>query len=171
MEDNTFNTALEQNPPRPADLGGMSPAAAKEYIAGFISTLKLTEKEIAALEAEWSKWNSRVELAAAKGRDDLALEAGKEAERIKSKQARLLAEAEETQSQIEQMRRQLPLLAAKERRIDPDLLEQELLIAAGRMPGDEEKARTERMLNDIEKEAAVAAALDELKTKMERKSQ
>jgi phage shock protein A len=171
MDDTAFNTALEPNQPRPEDLGGMSPAAAKEYIAGFISTLKLTEKEIAGLAAEWSKWNSRVELAAAQGRSDLALEAGTEAERIKSKQTRLLAEADALQSQIEQMRRQLPLLAAQERRIDPDLLEQELLIAAGRMPGDTEKARTGRMLDDIEREAAADAALAELKAKMERNRQ
>jgi phage shock protein A len=165
------NAAPEPNPPRPDDLGGMTPSAAKEYLAGFISTLKLTEKEIAALAAEWSKWNSRVERAAAQGRNDLALEAGAEAERIKSKQARLLAEACTLQSQVDHMRRQLPLLAARERSIDPDLLEQELLIAAGRMPGDAEKARAGRMLDGIEREAAADAALAELKAKMERKSQ
>ena len=171
MDNTAFNTAPEPNPPLSDDLSGMNPADAKAYIAGFISTLKLTEKEIVNLEVEWSQWNFRAELAAAKGRDDLALEAGKEAERIKSKQARLLAETQELKSQIERMRRQLPLLAAKERGIDPDLLEQELLIAAGHMPGDEDKVRAERMLNDIEKEAAAEAALDELKAKLNAKKE
>ena len=66
------------------------------------------------------------------------------------------------------MRRQIPLLAARERSIDPDLLEQELLMTLGNMPGDEEKVRAERQFREMEKAQSADAALDELKAKMNR---
>jgi phage shock protein A len=152
--------------PDTVNLSGMNPAAAKEYIYNFITTLKLTEKQISDLDGELAKWRSRIELAKSKERPELAAEAEKELERLAVKQRQLAGEAESLKSQIEEMRRQLPLLAARERSIDPDLLEQELLMAAGRMPGDEEKARNERQFKDLEKDAAAEAALSELKAKM-----
>jgi phage shock protein A len=154
---------MEQNP---ADLGGMDLPAAKEYVLGFISTLKLTEKQAQDLEAELRKWRSRLELAISRGRPDLAAEAEKEAERIKDRQRQLAEETDVLRSQIAEMRRQLPLLAAGERSVDPDLLEQELLIAAGRLPGEAEKARSDRLLGEMETDAAAEAALAELKAKM-----
>jgi phage shock protein A len=162
---------MEQNPveqpaQNPVDFAGLSSVAAKEYLFGLLSTLKLTEKQAAGLDADFTKWNSRVELARSKGTEDLAQEAEKELERIKAKQQQLTAEISELNLQIEETRRQLPLLAARERSINPDLLEQELLIASGRMPGAEEKARSERTFDKLEAEAAAEAALAELKTKM-----
>ena len=150
----------------PADLGGMDPSSAKEYILGFISTLKLTETKINELHAELAKWNSRIELAKSKGQPELALEAEKEAERIKSRLQELAAETAGLKSHIDAMRRQLPLLAAWQRSIDTDLLEQELLMAAGYLPGEEEKAQNDRLFSEMEKDAAAEAALSELKVKM-----
>jgi phage shock protein A len=151
----------------PADLSGMSPAAAKEYILGFAGTLKLTEKQAQDIDAELDKWKSRVELARSRGRLDLAAEAEKELALLKDKQGQLRMEIGELQSQIGEMRRQLPLLAARERSVDPDLLEQELLMAAGHLPGEEEKAANERLFSSMEKEASAGAALSQLKAKME----
>ena len=148
------------------NLGGMDPASAKEYIYGFISTLKLTEKKIQEIDAELLKWNSRAELARTKGHPDLAQEAEKEIERLKSKKQELDSETAELKLQIEQMRRQLPALAACARSIDPDLLEQELLMAAGYLPGEEEKAQSNRLFSKMEKDAAADDALLQLKAKM-----
>ena len=64
---------------------------------------------------------------------------------------------------IADMRRQLPGLAARERSVDPDLLEQELLMALGQT---EEEAATERAFKKLEKENAADAALEALKSKM-----
>ena len=150
-----------QNRHIPAD-----PNEAKEYILNFISTLKLTEKQIRDIDEETAKWQSRTELARSNNRPELAEEAEKELQRLKDRKQQLTAEAEDLKPQIEEMRRQLPLLAARQRSIDPDLLEQELLMAAGYLPGDEEKARSERQFRDMEKEAAADAALAELKAKM-----
>jgi len=149
------------------NLSGMNPAEAKEYIFNFISTLKLTEKQIQSLDDEIAKWRARTELANSKGQPDLAREAQRELDLLLEKQSALTAEAGLLKQQIEEMRRQIPLLAARERSIDPDLLEQELLIAVGYLPGDEEKARNERLFRDMEKDQAADAALRELKAKME----
>ncbi|MCL2209765.1 MAG: chromosome partitioning protein [Treponema sp.] len=151
-----------------ANLTGMSPAEAKDYIFNFISTLKLNEKQIQNLDDEIAKWNSRMELAKSKDQAEMALDAEKEKNRLLEKQSALRTETEQLKLQIEEMRRQLPLLAARERSIDPDLLEQELLMAAGNLPGDEEKVRAERQFREMERAQTAEAALDELKTKMQK---
>jgi phage shock protein A len=144
----------------------MNAVDAKEYILQFISTLKLTEKKIQALNEELVRWNSRIELAKSRGAADLALEAENQAEKIRTQQAALAGEAAELKIQIEKMRKQLPGLAARERSVDPDLLEQELLIAAGRMPGEENQAETDRLFSKLEKDQAAEAALEALKAKI-----
>ncbi|MDR1412163.1 MAG: chromosome partitioning protein [Spirochaetaceae bacterium] len=114
------------------DLRGMSPADAKEYIFHFITALKLAEKNRAGLEAEKEKWRKREELARNKGAEDLAGEARREKDRIQGKVDSLSAEEAEIKARIETMRKQLPGLAARERSVDPDLLEQELNIVLGK---------------------------------------
>ena len=65
------------------------------------------------------------------------------------------------------MRAQIPALAARERNVDPDLLEQELLIAAGYNPWDEGVAGADRQFRDLEKEDGAEEALRALKAMME----
>ncbi|MCL2185948.1 MAG: chromosome partitioning protein [Treponema sp.] len=157
---------MDNNSPPDTNLTGMTPADAKEYIFNFMSTLKLTEKQIQNLEDEITKWQSRIDLANSKCNQELAQEAEKEKSRLLEKQITLKAEAENLKQQIEEIRCQLPLLASRERSIDPDLLEQELLMAAGHLPGDEEKVRTERQFKEMEKMQSADTALEELKAKM-----
>jgi phage shock protein A len=156
------------DPGDPANLSGMDTAGAKEYILGFIATLKLTEKQAQDLDGELLKWNSRIELSRTGGRSDLAAEAEAEVTRIKSRRERLAAEIDGLQSHIAEMRRQLPLLAARERSVDPDLLEQELIMAAGYLPGERTGPAFDKLVK-LEQEAAADAALAELKAKMEGK--
>jgi phage shock protein A len=146
------------------DLRGMTPADAKEYIFHFIATLKLTEKNRAGLEAEQEKWRKREELARNKGAEDLAVEARRETERIQGKLESLSAEEAELKAQIETMRKQLPALAARERSIDPDLLEQELNIALGRdlAAGNPAGEALDRQFENM----SADAALEALKAKM-----
>ena len=147
----------------PTNLTGMSAAAAKEYIFGFIATLKLTEKEILTVKDEKVKWDNRIELARSKGTGDLLAEAEKEAELVNTRLAGLLEEEQNLKESIVSMRRQIPGLAARERSIDPDLLEQELLAALGRTG---EEADTDMAFKNLEKEASAEAALEALKSKM-----
>jgi chromosome segregation ATPase len=152
---------------KPEDLAGMTAAEAKECIFHFISALKITEKKQEELARELEKWNGRRELARSRGAADLVSEAEKAAARIQTEADAAAAEILELKDQIEAMRRQLPGLAARERSVDPDLLEQELLIAAGHNPGDEKQAAV-RELEDLEKETNAGAALEALKVKMGR---
>ncbi|HCM26775.1 MAG: hypothetical protein A2Z99_16895 [Treponema sp. GWB1_62_6] len=151
---------------RPDDLTGMESSAAREYIAAHIATAKLTEKRLAELDAELAKWRSRAELARSKGAEDLALAADTEAARIQTDRDRISAEAAELKAQIERMRGQLGGLAARERTIDPDLLEQELHMAAGGTPGEPNPVATERKFAEMEKAAAADDALAALKAKL-----
>ncbi|MDR2617618.1 MAG: chromosome partitioning protein [Treponema sp.] len=155
---------IEETEKQIDDLIGMDPSAAKDYILRFIAALKLTENQIREIAAEEKKWKNRAALARAHNAEDLAAEAEKETERIRSKQAALEEEAAILKRQIEKMRRQLPGLAARQRSIDPDLLEQELLMAAGRMPGEEKEAARDREFEKLEKEQAAQEALEALKT-------
>jgi phage shock protein A len=146
------------------DLRGMTPADAKEYVFRFIAALKLTEKNRAGLEAEREKWRKREELARNKGAEDLAVEARRETERIQGKLDSLSAEEAELKARIETMRRQLPALAARERSVDPDLLEQELNIALGKdlAAGNPAAPALDRQFESINADAALEA----LKAKM-----
>jgi phage shock protein A len=144
-------------------LDGMSAAAAKEYILGLITTVKLTEKEIHSLEEEAAKWKGRAELARSGGKNDLALEAEKEVERAEKKLAVLRDEENSLRNHIQAIRQKLPALAARERSINPDLLEQELLMVLGQTG---EEAEAERAFRKLEKEAEADTALEALKAKL-----
>jgi phage shock protein A len=148
------------------NLHGLDTAAAKEYILGFISTLKLTEKELEGLSEEEAKWERRVNLAQAQRKDDLLRSAEGEREKIRIRKTELKREAEELRIKIDKLKAELRILPAKERSVDPDLLEQELLILTGRMPGEEKEARQDRAFEKLEKESAAEAALDALKARM-----
>jgi phage shock protein A len=155
---------MEQSP---EDLRGMGAADAKEYIFHFITTLKLTEKKHEELAGEREKWLSRVDLARSKGAEELALAAQGEADKLQAEQDALAAEIDGLKAQIKRMGDQLPGLAARERSVDPDLLEQELLIALGETLGE---ARGENGKADLDRQFKAAeadAALEALKTKMQ----
>jgi len=144
-------------------LDRMSAAAAKEYIFGLIATLKLTEKNIHSLEEEAAKWKGRLELARSAEKNDLASEAERGAQKAEEKLVGLREEEISLRNEIEAVRAKLPALAARERSVDPDLLEQELLMALGKMG---EKVDTERAFEILEKESFADAALQALKEKL-----
>ena len=159
---------MEIKPDQNADdnLNGLDSAGAKDYILGVLSTLKLTEKEIKNLMEEEAKWERRSELALGQGKDDLYQEALKEKDKIFSRRINMEAEAAGMNASIKKMQSQLRILPAKERSIDPDLLEQELLILAGRMPGEEKEAARDRAFEKMEKDASADLALEALKARM-----
>jgi phage shock protein A len=146
-----------------------SSAEAQEQLFAYIATLKLTEQKRREYEQEGALWEGRVKLAQSKGRADLQAAAQTEVARIRVQQAELDAECTEYKAQIQKLRAALPSIAARDRTIDTDLLEQELLIAAGYNPGEEEKAKVDRAFADTEKREKndkADAALAALKAKM-----
>ena len=151
---------------KPDSLAGLDSAAARDYIFGFISTLKITEKEIETIRENELLWDRRAVLAAGQNRPDLQQEAENEKQRLMSKRILLENEAAELKTTIEKLKTELRILPARERSIDPDLLEQELLILAGRMPGEEKEAARDRAFEKLEKEAMADAELEALKSRM-----
>ncbi|MDR2632457.1 MAG: chromosome partitioning protein [Treponema sp.] len=147
-------------------IGGGTVQDAKDTLVRYITSLKLTEKRYAQLGEEEARWTSRVDLARSRGALELAGEAEQEVERLRAARREVEADMAALRAQIEALRQQLPGLAARERTIDPDLLEQELLIATGRLPGCAQEAEAERALQHIEEEHAADAALKALKAKM-----
>ena len=145
------------------NINNMSVNQLKEEILALITTLKLTEKEIFSLETEEAKWKGRIELARERGSAELVGEAQAEMEKISARLARLREESRSFKENIETLRRRLPFAAASERSIDPDVLEQELLMALGKT---EEEVKTEKAFRELEKENAADSALEALKAKM-----
>ena len=141
----------------------MNATEAKEEILALITTIKLTEQKIASLEEEEAKWTNRLKLASGQGEADLASQAQKEVEKAHAALQSLREEIREYRNRIEEIRRQIPHLKARERSIDPDLLEQELLNALGQT---EEEAKSRRAFEKLEKETAADAELEALKQKM-----
>jgi phage shock protein A len=113
------------------ELKGMAGKEAQDYILAHLTTLKLTHKDAAANRAELDKWQKRVTLAQNAGKPDLAAAAQKQVDALQAKQTGLDGEIADLKAQIEAMRKDLPRQKARERSIDPDLLEQQLRIALG----------------------------------------
>jgi phage shock protein A len=140
----------------------MGVADAKEYIFQYATTLKLSEKRRGELTGELEKWLSRVTLARSGGKEDLAQAAQGQADKLQAELDALAGEITELKARIQRMRDQLPGLAARERSVDPDLLEQELRIALGEDLAGDDKANLDRRFEAAEAEAA----LEVLKAKM-----
>jgi phage shock protein A len=153
---------MEQSPD---NIRGMPVKQAKEYILSFIATQKLNEKKLLVLKNEQEKWENRIQLAQNSGADNLTAQATAACQDIENQIRSLEAENAALKAQIKSMVGQLPGLAARERSIDPDLLEQELLLAAGFTPG--KPLSEEQNFAALEQEQAVESALLELKQKMQ----
>jgi hypothetical protein len=152
---------------------GMSAADAQEYIFHQVTTLKLTEKAREEVAAAYQKWQARGELARktasggqSAGDQDaagLAEVAEQEAARWRERRDSLDAEIIELTERVASLKRQLPGVAARERSVDPDLLEQELRLTRGEDPGSgPSPASVERRFEAMN----ANAALNELKLKM-----
>jgi phage shock protein A len=138
------------------DIEGLDPVQASQYVLAFITTLKQTEKSLAAAHEDTTLWTRRVTLARSQGDQGLAAQA----------QARL-SDATEKQSQLEteldELRRKVTVLKDKLTRlrmtggrlVDADLLLAQLQMLVGKKDG----------LSDAMKREEANAALDELKKK------
>lgn len=144
---------------------GMDAAGAKEYMYQSAVALKLTEKKLEAVEGELSKWKGRVERSRSRGEAALAGEAEAEVRKFEAEREALAGEIRDLTGEMEGLRRRIPGLAARERSVDPDILEQELLLALGKTGGeDAEGARkTEGELKQLHADAALEALKEKMR--------
>ena len=89
------------------DLSGLDPAAARDYVHGFLTTLRLTVKRRQQLEAERRTWEERVQRAVAAGDDRLRDAARDRLSRVQGDFGRVAAEEAELSAQVEVLQRQL----------------------------------------------------------------
>lgn len=150
---------MDQN----TDLRGMSPAEAKEYIVAHIASLNIYKRDLAKLDADIDLWKKRIDVARTSGRADLEAGVTARVAELEGKRADLAAEADGLRAEIEEMKRQLPGLAARMRSVDPDYLLAQLQLATDDVDGTKaQEKRTEENLSSLSAEAALAA----LKEKM-----
>jgi phage shock protein A len=137
------------------NLSGMAQDDAKRYILAHITDLNLLKQKIQTVAADLETWKSRVALAESKALPDLKASAEAQVSAIAANLAALSTEAQALERDIDAMKSQLPGLAARERRIDPDRLEVELQMATGEFdhPG---QAAVEREVKATEADDALA---------------
>jgi hypothetical protein len=165
------------------DLTGLDLSGAKEYIFAYALDAKRLEKEIAEAEAEREKWKGRVALAEGKlaagaaSQGDtgsltaMAQAAGAKVAELSDFIEKRGAERAELLAKVDSMRRQLPLISARERSVDPDRLLAELQLMTGELLGDSgdptaegrSEAATEADFAKLEAEAKAQAELEALK--------
>ncbi len=148
------------------DLTGLTENQAKDFLISHVAALKLSENALAEVEAELEKWRKRSRLALDAGQSELIAAAEREVITLSVKRDKLAQETEELRATVNELRRKLPGVAARQRSVDPDLLEQEILMAAGHLPGDEDVVKTNNDLATLERAANAESALAALKAKM-----
>jgi len=139
------------------DLRGLTPEAAKAYVGEFLTSLKLTDQELARLKEELATWTKRVELAAQKAATDLEAAARAKTAELASRLQQLEAERGELMANIQRMKEKLPMIAASQRLIDPDLLLAELQMASGEALDQTAASTTSRAIDSLGVEDALAA--------------
>ncbi|HON87974.1 MAG TPA: chromosome partitioning protein [Spirochaetia bacterium] len=118
------------------NLEGLTPEDAHAYILEYATSKKLTEKEREAVLSEIAAWSQKQQLAQTQGRADLVEAAQKKLQELTAKQAQLEQEIADLTHKIDIMKQQLPLLKARERSVDPDLLLAEMEMTLGKSADD-----------------------------------
>ena len=143
------------------DLGGLDPAAAREYVHGFVTTLRLTAKRRQQLETERKTWEDRVRRAAAAGDDRLRDAARDRLRRVQEDCGRVAAEETELRAQVEVLQRQLRRIqATATATVDAG----QLLAQLQEMVGDHDTLKED--LDRLSAEQRAAAELESLKRRM-----
>jgi phage shock protein A len=138
------------------DIEGLDPAHATEYVLAFITTLKQTEKALAAAQEDTNTWTRRVTLARSRGEEGLAAQAEARLSDATAKQSRLETELADLQAKVSVLKEKLARLRMTGMKlVDADLLLAQLQMIVGKK--DE--------LGDAMKNEEANAALDELKKK------
>ncbi|OHD79950.1 MAG: hypothetical protein A3J97_05305 [Spirochaetes bacterium RIFOXYC1_FULL_54_7] len=117
------------------DLKGLSAAEARAYVLEFITTLKSTERALAAVDQDLALWNKRAELAAAKAATGLEAAARAKVDELSAKRSALESERAELSAKVARLKERLPLATASERSVDADLLLAQLQMATGEALG------------------------------------
>jgi phage shock protein A len=140
------------------DLEGLGPREASEYVLALITTLKQTEKAVAAAQEETNLWTRRVALARTKGDEGLAAQAQARLSDATAKQTQLETELADLKAKVVTLKEKLVRI----RMTGGKLVDADLLLAQLQMVVGEKDTLSHTM-----KQEEASAALDELKKKMQ----
>ena len=115
----------------PQELSKLDYEGASQMILADTIDAKKYEKEIAALRSEAQDWKARAAEAQSKAVPELSQAALQRASQLESKALELSAELVAIRRDIEQLQEALPIIKAKQRRVDPDQLLAELSMIVG----------------------------------------
>ncbi len=139
------------------DIEGLGPKEASAYVLAFITTLKQTEKALAAAAEEVALWARRVTLARSKGEAELAAQAEIRLSEAEGKETKLKAELAELSSKVSVLKEKLMRVRMTGARlVDADLLLAQLEMVVGKQ---DDLSRTMKSME-------AGAALEDLKKKM-----
>ena len=143
------------------DLSGLDPAAARDYVHGFVTTLRLTVKRRQQLASERQTWEERVQRAVAAGDDRLRDAARDRLRRVQEDFGRVVAEEAELRAQVEVLKRQLlRIRATAATTVDTE----QLLAQLQEMVGEHDTLKED--LDRLSAEQRAAAELESLKRRM-----
>ncbi|OQB95757.1 MAG: hypothetical protein BWX81_01746 [Spirochaetes bacterium ADurb.Bin110] len=115
----------------PQELSKIDYEAASQMILAYTIDAKKYEKEIAELKSQAQEWKAKAAEAQTKGASELSGAALQRASELESKAQQLSVELNAIRRDIEQLREALPIIKAKQRRVDPDQLLAELSMIVG----------------------------------------
>ncbi len=115
----------------PQELSRLDYEGASQMILAYSIDAKKYEKEIAALNSQAQEWKAKAAEAQTKAAPELSEAALKRASELESKAQQLSVELAAIRRDIEQLREALPIIKAKQRRVDPDQLLAELSMIVG----------------------------------------
>ncbi len=118
------------------NLQGLTPEDAHAYILEYATSKKLAEKELESVKSEIAAWLQKQQLAQNQGRADLVEAVQGKLQELTAKQTKLEQEVADLALKIDTMKQQLPLLKARERSVDPDLLLAEMEMTLGKSAED-----------------------------------
>ncbi|MCE5255751.1 MAG: hypothetical protein LLF89_02765 [Spirochaetaceae bacterium] len=147
------------------ELSHLDYEGAQKLLMAYATDIKRHEKDIEALDADISLWNSRVRLAADKGMAELSVQAQAQCDSLKAKRDEIAASKVQLDRDMQKISEVLPELKAKRRSIDPDALQAELSMMTGEAL-EPEKAKAEQEIRGLEQQAGADDALTALKKKM-----
>ncbi|HEQ71259.1 MAG TPA: hypothetical protein ENN69_02120 [Spirochaetia bacterium] len=137
---------------RDTDLSGMDKTTAFEYVVGFATTLKETERARRAAEEDLGRWKERIRLAEEKNETKLAAEAVRRSAEIETKLAGLKREETSLRRKVSFMKDELHRLQGKpELSLDPEALLAQFEMVLGEPDTTLKKIKEEEAALELEK--------------------
>jgi phage shock protein A len=154
----------KESPMTLEELSKLDYRSAMDLIYAYTTDVKRHEKDLESLRQEESVWETRTRLAHEKGLADLEAGASERLSQLKEKIFSIESSRSELSHDLARLKEALPGIKARERSIDPDMLQAELSMMTGEAM-DPGKANLEKELNALETPSG-SDALAELKRKM-----